>query len=100
MICSKSNNGLLLQHLATTLGHTEVPLLPVGRIGIEDLRRDTRHLVLMCGLWLVEDLEQRLTEAWQTKAIRYNLMLKGFRTPPRWYGDVVSSLSNWRSSGC
>ncbi|HAG75486.1 MAG TPA: hypothetical protein DCL53_08515 [Thauera sp.] len=97
MICSKSNNGLLLRYLTTTLGHTEVPLLPEGRIGIEDLRRDARHLVLMYGLWLVEDLEQRLTEAWQDKAIRYNLMLKGFTRPPRWYGDIVQSLSNWRS---
>jgi len=98
MICSRSNHRLLLEHLTTSLGYADVPLLPDGRIGIEDIRGDVRHRVLLCGLWLVEDLEQRLREAWQTKAIRYNLMLKGFRTPPRWYGDVVSSLSNWRSS--
>lgn len=94
MICSRSNHRLLLEHLTTSLGYADVPLLPDGRIGIEDLRRDVRHRVLMGGLWLVEDLEQRLTKAWQAKAIRYNLMLKGFERPPRWYGDVVSSLSN------
>jgi hypothetical protein len=83
MICSKPNRRLLLHHLMGKFGQVDEPLLPVGRIGIEDLWRDTRHQVLTCALWVMEDLETRLKEAWLAKAVRYSLMLKDFEQAPQ-----------------
>jgi len=96
IICSKQNHRLLLHHLMGKLGQVDELLLPTGRIGVEDLRRDARHQVLTCALWLMEDLEVRLKEAWLAKAVRYNLMLKDFAHAPKWYRTVTDSFSNWR----
>jgi hypothetical protein len=96
VICSKPNRRLLLRHLTAKLGQADEPLLPTGRIGVEDLRRDVRHQVLACALWLMEDLEARLKEAWLAKAVRYNLMLKDFYQAPKWYRTVTDRFSNWR----
>jgi len=93
VICSKQNHRLLLYHLMAKLGQADEIQLPTGRIGIEDLRRDMRHQVLNCVFWLMEDLEVRLKAAWLAKAVRYNLMLKDFDHPPRWYAKVCMSMN-------
>jgi len=96
VICLKPNRRLLLHHLMGKLDQVDEPLLSTGRIGIEDLRRNARHQVLTCALWLMEDLEVRMREAWRTKAVHYNLMLKDFGQAPKWYRAVADSFSNWR----
>jgi hypothetical protein len=96
VICSKPNHRLLLHHLIEKLGQADEIQLPTGRAGIEDLRRDTRHQVLNCALWLMDDLGARLKDGWLVKAVRYNLMLKDFDQAPKWYHEVVKPLSNWR----
>ena len=96
VICSKPNHRLLLRHLMEKLGQADEPLLPTKRVGIEDLRRDVRHQVLTCVLWLLEDLEARMKEAWLAKAVRYNLMMKDFDYAPKWYKAVTDRFSNWR----
>lgn len=96
VICSRSNHRLLLHHLMARLGQADEPLLPAGRIGIEDLRSDARRQVLTCALWLMEDLDARLKDAWRAKIIRYNLMLKDFDRMPRWYLTIVKEFSSWR----
>jgi hypothetical protein len=100
VICSKQNHRLLLHNLMQNLGQVDEFLLPSGRIGIEDLRRDARHQVLTCGLWLMEDLKTRMRNAWRAKAVRYNLMLKDFNQAPKWYREVTDCFANWRAGSC
>jgi len=96
VICSKQNHRLLLHHLMAKLDQADEPLLPTGRVGIEDLRRDIRHQMLTCALWLMEDLEVRLKDAWLVKAVRYNHLLKDFDKAPKWYRIGTDKFSDWR----
>ena len=94
---TRQNRGRLQDFLAEQLGLQNVPHQP-GRIGIEQRRIGERHLLLLCALWLMADLQSRLRAAWSAKAIRYNLMLKDFDELPGWYREIVERFSNWRTS--
>lgn len=91
---ARPNHGKLLNYLLARIGLPESPQ-PVGRAMIEGLRRNERHFWLMCALWLLVDFEVRLREAWLTKAVRYNLLLKDFESAPGWYRQVVNGLLDW-----
>lgn len=56
-----------------------------------------RHHLLQLTAWLLVNLEPRLTEAWQAKAVRYNLLLKDFDIPPTYYHLIAEKFSNWRN---
>lgn len=93
---SRQNHGRLQAFVADWL--RLLPMLPPSRrICFEQLRRDERHQFLLCALWLMADIQSRLEAAWVAKAVRYNLMLKDFDEPPRWYCVVVRRFSDWRS---
>lgn len=91
----KQNHGRLEGYIAGKLG---LPAITVSlrRISIEQRRREERHHLLLCALWLMADIEKRLKEVWLAKAVRYNLMLKDFNDPPAWYRPMVESFSDWR----
>lgn len=89
------NQGRLEGHVAAQLGLLAVTV-SLGRYCIEQRRGDERHRLLLCALWLMGGIENRLKRAWMTKAVRYNLMLKDFDAPPEWYRRTVEKFSNWR----
>lgn len=95
VMMSGQNLGKLQAFVADQL---ELPhLLPtLHRACFERWRRDERHQLLLCVLWLMAELEPRLESAWRAKAVRYNLMLKDFDESPRWYSMTVDRFSNWR----
>ena len=96
-VMSMRMNGGKLQNY--TAGRLHIPAVPVGlgRATIEQRRRDVRHHLLLCALWLMADIQPRLEAAWLAKAIRYNLMLRDFEAPPGWYRNLSGGFSNWRS---
>lgn len=57
--------------------------------------KERHHLAQLTG-WLFVDLEDRLTRAWRSRAVRYNVLLKDFPEPPSQYLQIVERFSNWR----
>lgn len=96
MFEARPNHGKLQHFVAEQLGLPVLPL-PTKRLTVEQHCQAERHQVLLCGLWLMGDLEQRLGDAWRAKAVRYNLMSKDFDEPPSWYSLLISQFSNWRA---
>lgn len=92
----RQNRGKLLRYVAEQL-EMPVALPTLGRISIEQRRRDVRHQWLLCALWLMIDPERRLKAAWLDKAVRYNLMVKDFDGAPGWYRELVGRFSDWRA---
>jgi len=97
MLEARPNHGKLQQFIAEQLGIPAVQL-SAQRLTVEQHIQAERHQVLLCGLWLIGNLAQRIGDAWQAKAVRYNLMTKDFDGPPRWYLEVVRQFSNWRGA--
>jgi hypothetical protein len=93
---TRQNRGKLLGYLLHQLG-LPPRSTPTGWITIEERRREERHAWLLCALWLMADLEGRLTEAWVAKAVRYNLMIKDLNQAPSWFRNVVDALPGLRS---
>jgi len=91
----RQNADRLRRHIAGCIG-CDAPPMALGRISIEQRTRDERHHLLSLGLWLLGDLGPRLTDAWHTKAVRYNLMLRDFDDRPGWYRSQVAKFSDWR----
>lgn len=68
-----------------------------GRFAFENRSLLERHYAIHLAMWLMVDLEKRLPEAWQAKAVRYNALLKDFRGAPEWYTSLVIPLNDRRS---
>lgn len=98
MLEARPNHRKLQYFVAEQLGLPALPL-PTKRLTVEQHSQTERHQVLLCGLWLMGNLEQRLGDAWLTKAVRYNLMLKDFEGGPTWYRQLVEKFSDWRHFG-
>jgi hypothetical protein len=84
----EQNQGKLLAYVSGRL-QIPVPSVVLRRISVEERRLAERHQLLLCGLWLMVDLEDRLRAAWKANAVRYNLMVKDFRDSPRRYSLLV-----------
>lgn len=95
---TNSNQGKLEAFLSERLIAPSAGVKP-GRKSIEVRSLKERHHLIMLGLWLMTDLQPRLTEAWQAKALRYNLMNKDLKPVPGWYRKLVSAFSDWRHAG-
>lgn len=67
-----------------------------GRISIESCELKLRHHLIQLIGYLMLDLPGRLDDAWRSRAIRYNHMLKDFKNVPISYERVVSRFMNWR----
>ncbi|MEW8458375.1 MAG: TniQ family protein [Candidatus Thiodiazotropha sp.] len=94
---TRQNHGALLAYLSDRIS---LPILamPNGWVTIEERRRYERFIWLNCLLWLMDDLEKRLIEAWKAKAIRYNLMRRDFKDAPQWYCNISNKCENWRNA--
>lgn len=91
---SKANEGKLLHYLSEQINlrspHVSRPA------PIETLRHEVRHVSMLCAIWMTEDLQYRLGNAWHVKAVRYNLLAREFDHPPEWYSKSIKKFSNWR----
>jgi len=97
IMCTQQNGGKLLGYVAEHLRMAPLPIT-LGRTSIEERRQEERHHLLLCALWLMVDLEERLRAAWKAKVVRYNLMVKDFHDPPAWYSSIVQEFSRGCSS--
>lgn len=93
---ARPNHRKLQHFVATQLGLPVLPI-PMKRLTVEQHSQTERHQVLLCGLWLTGNLAQRLQDAWLSKTVHYNLMLKDFEDAPEWYRLLVRPFSNWRT---
>ena len=95
ILVSLSNRGRLEQFICRRLGTQFLPKAR-ARLQIEGYTLDKRHHLLQYGLWLMGSLAARLGEAWASKAVRYNHLLKDFEGAPADYRHLVGKFSNWR----
>jgi hypothetical protein len=95
VMCMQQNNWRLLRFVNNQIGQ-EDDWLPGNSHTLEHLRLADRHRLVSLALWLMIDLEPRLTLAWRQRAVRYNSLLKEFSDTPRWYDNVVGKFSDWR----
>lgn len=85
----------LREFVAERLGLPDTPLAG-GRVPLESRSIQERHYLLQLTCWLLVDLQERLTAAWHGGAVRYNVLLKDFASPPDFYLRLVQVFSNWR----
>lgn len=95
LMTSRYKHDHLREYVVEQLHVDDLPV-SFGYVSIEALPWHERHHLVQLAAWLLADLEHRLTNAWKDGAIRYNLLLKGFDSPPGWYSQIVDQLSNWR----
>lgn len=91
----RQNGGRLEKFVAGRLG-MQVREIKLGRIPIEHRRIGERHHLLLCALWLMAAPAERIREAWEAKAVRYNQMLKDMDNVPTWFRQLAVGCSNWR----
>lgn len=89
------NAGHLRGFVAGRLG-VEMADIGLGRIAIEHRRITERHNLLLCALWLMVAPIERIQQAWEAKAVRYNLMLKDMDEVPTWFRQLAASCSRRR----
>lgn len=92
---SHQNAGSLRSFVANRLG-MDLTKIELGRTSIERRRVAERHDLLMCALWLMASPTGRIREAWEARAVRYNLMLKDIDESPKWFWQLVRRCSDWR----
>lgn len=92
---SRQNRGHLGNFVAERLGF-ELAEIELGRTAIEHRPVAERHDFLLCALWLMTAPAERLRQAWEAKAVRYNLLLKDLEQSPSWFRLLARGLSNWR----
>lgn len=85
------NHGALLSYLAQKINLLPQPL-PRKRAPIEEHRCLERHERVLCVLWLMNDLPERLRECWGERMVLYNQVLKDFHEVPVWFHDLTNSL--------
>ena len=95
ILVSLSNKGRLEQFICRRLGTQFLPRARV-RLPIEGYAIDERHHLLQYSLWLIGSLALRLGDAWTSKAVRYNHLLKDFEGAPTDYRHLVGRFSDWR----
>jgi Zn ribbon nucleic-acid-binding protein len=85
----------LHQHLCRKIGAPEWPI-PEGRVSIELCELELRHHLSQLIGYLMLDLQGGIEDAWRSRAIRFNHMLKDFKNAPPSYERVVSRFMHWR----
>lgn len=95
LLMSDAAHLSLHEHLCQQVGTAEWAV-PEGRIPIESCELGQRHHLMQLIGYLILDLPSRMEDAWRARAIRYNHMLKDFRSAPVGYERMVSRFENWR----
>ena len=82
--------------VADQLGIADLAIAPGKRLAIESLPTTTRHNLLQFGAWVLVNPNTRLRQAWKSRAIRYNHLLREFDTAPAWFTAIADQFSEWR----
>jgi hypothetical protein len=82
--------------VADGLGVEDLVIGPGKRLAIESLPTATRHVLLQFGAWVLVNPEAHLRQAWKSRAIRYNHLLREFEAAPAWYTGIAEQFSEWR----
>jgi hypothetical protein len=92
---SISNHDQLRQYIAKINGVAIAPVVH-GKIPFERRRVFDRYQAVLFALWLLADSETRIRQAWQAKAVRFNLLLRDFKDGPKWFVDLAEQLNRMR----
>lgn len=71
--------------------------LPPTDCLLEQRSVDERHHILQLGFWVLADLEERLTAAWNAEAITRSALLRDFDDYSKQYAIVAQRFHNWRT---
>ena len=92
VMLSAQNHDRLREYVANMLGVATAPAV-YGRMSLEHRRVFDRYQTVFFALWLLAVPEERIKDAWQAKAVRFNLLLKDFRDAPKWFVDLAGQLN-------
>lgn len=67
--------------------------IPRGRQAFELRPIRQRDHVIQLAAWVLAAPRERLTAAWQAKAVRYNHLVREFPRRPRWYRVIVAPFN-------
>lgn len=67
--------------------------IPRGRQAFESRPIEQRDHVIQLATWVLAAPHIRLVAAWQTKAIRYNHLVREFPRAPKWYQTIVTPFN-------
>lgn len=95
IMTARYEHAKLRSFVLDQLGQPDIPLTG-GHISFEMRPIEERHHLMQLVTWLLNDLPFRLSAAWRTGAIRYNLLLKDFPNPPDSYKKIIEEFSDWR----
>ena len=95
LLMSETPSLRLHEHLCLQVCAPLVPL-PKGRLALESCELDLRHHLMQLIGYLMMDLPVRMEDAWRSRALRYNHMLKDFKNAPAGYERLVAHFENWR----
>jgi hypothetical protein len=94
LMLSRTPTNRLNEYVAEQIGVAAIEWPGNKRIAFESLPRSQRHQLLLQGAWLMLSPAERVTTAWQAKAIRYNHLVKDFEQMPDWYRtSVIAKLA-------
>lgn len=97
IIVSSRNHGALEQHICDQLG-IDPQVETRGRLPFEQRRIGERYFAVSLAFWLMGDLRTRLAEAWSTKAVLFNSLLKDFRDCPGWFTKIAREFNRISST--
>lgn len=95
-IMGMKGNGCRLRFFTAARLGLPVEPITLGRTAVEHRRVSIRHELMLCALWLMGNLQERVAAAWEAKAVRYNLLLKDMADAPLWYVRLAAGFSDWR----
>lgn len=73
------------------------PQLPAIDCLFEQRSVAERHHIVQLGFWVLVDLEERLTAAWNAEAITRSALLRDFEDYSKQYAIVAHRFHNWRT---
>jgi hypothetical protein len=95
VMLSAQNHDKLRQYVAKMLGVATAPAVH-GKMPLEHRRVFDRYQIIFFALWLLAAPEERISAAWQAKAVRYNFLLKDFSDAPKWFSNLAARLNRMR----
>lgn len=99
ILLSNTKHIGLRRYVSDQVNTLDVPL-QTGKVCYEERSIQERHRIIQLGMWLMNDPEHRVIDAWKkAKAVRYNVLKRDFHEMPGWYREVVLRCSNWRNVG-
>jgi hypothetical protein len=70
--------------------------LTKGRFPFEERALDERHFVIQLAMWLLANPADRLKQAWEAGAVRYNYLVKDMDSPSEAFAKIVAQFNRGR----